>query len=126
MELITRLSLLQTKSATLKVSRLTITDELMICHTQDEQANYYTTDEPMICHTQGEQANYYTTDEPMICHTRGEQANYYTTDEPMICHTRGEQANYYTTVAVPSLVYCNSLSKNKHNWGQLLWYYYIV
>ena len=108
MELITRLSLLQTKSATLKVSRLTITDEPMICHTQDEQANYY------------------TTDEPMICHTRGEQANYYTTDEPMICHTRGEQANYYTTVAVPSLVYCNSLSKNKHNWGQLLWYYYIV
>ena len=90
MELITRLSLLQTKSATLKVSRLTITDEPMICHTQDEQANYYTT------------------------------------DEPMICHTRGEQANYYTTVAVPSLVYCNSLSKNKHNWGQLLWYYYIV
>jgi hypothetical protein len=29
----------------------------------------------MICHTQGEQANYYTTDEPMICQTQGEQAN---------------------------------------------------
>jgi hypothetical protein len=66
--------------AKLKVSRLTITDEPMICHTQGEQANYYTTDGPMICHTQGEQANYYTTDEPMICHTQGEQANYYTTD----------------------------------------------